>query len=104
MLMMIITYIILKGVTFLEFVWNWERLHRWTPIEISRSRILRAADSDTSDDDVSLDDCLSLNYQPVHGVQCLDLRLKLHAGDAFWLQIAYRTRARVRLKSTDTWC
>ena len=34
----------------------------WTPIKISGSRV-RAADSDTSDDDVSLDDCLSLNYQ-----------------------------------------
>jgi len=29
---------------------------------------VRASDSDTSDDDVSLDDCLSPNYQPVHGV------------------------------------
>ena len=34
----------------------------WTPIKISGSRV-RAADSDTSDDNVSLDDCLSLNYQ-----------------------------------------
>ena len=101
MLMMIITYIILKGVTFLEFMWNWERLHRWTPIKISRSRV-RAADSDTSDDDVSLDDCLSLNYQPVHGVQCLDLRLKLLVMPL--APIAHRTRARVRLKATDTWC
>ena len=36
----------------------------WTPIKISRSRV-RAADSDTSVDNISLDDCLSLNYQPV---------------------------------------
>ena len=34
----------------------------WTPIKISGSRV-RAVDSDTSDDDVSLDDCMSLNYQ-----------------------------------------
>ena len=39
----------------------------WTSIKISRSRV-RAADSDTSVDNISLDDCLSLNYQPVEGV------------------------------------
>ena len=38
----------------------------WTPIKISRSQV-RAAD-DTSDDNISWDDCLSLNYQPVEGV------------------------------------
>ena len=44
----------------------------WTPIKISRSQV-RAADSDTSDDNVSLDDCLSLNYQPVHVVPRFDV-------------------------------
>ena len=34
---------------------------------------MRAADSDTSDDNVSLDDCLSLNYQPVHVVPRFDV-------------------------------
>ena len=77
----IITYIILKGVTFLEFVWNRDReTSSWTPIKISRSRV-RAADSDTSDDNISLDDCLSLNYQPVHGVPGFEIET---ADDTFW--------------------
>ena len=29
---------------------------------------MRAADSDSNDDNISLDDYLSLNYQPAHGV------------------------------------
>ena len=72
----------------------------WTPIKISRSRV-RAADSDTSDDNVSLNDCLLLNYQPVHGVPGFEVET---ADDAFWVPIAHRTRARVRLKATDTLC
>ena len=62
-----------------------------------RSRV-RAADSDTSDDNVSLDDCLSLNYQPVHGVPGFEVE----TADIFWVPIAHRTRARARLKFTDT--
>ena len=70
----------------------------WTPIKISRSRV-RAADSDTSDDNVFVDDCLSLNYQPVHGVPGFEVET---ADDIFWAPtIAHRTRARVRLKFTD---
>ena len=93
----IITYIILKGVTFLEFVWNRDReTSSWTPIKISRSRV-RAADSDTSDDNISLDDCLSLNYQPVHGVPGFEIET---ADDTFWGLIAHHTWACVRLKST----
>ena len=42
----------------------------WTPIKISRSRV-RAADSDTSDDDVCLDDCLSLTYQRVDALPAI---------------------------------
>ena len=60
---------------------------------------MRAADSDTSDDNVSLDDCLSLNYQPVHGVPGFEVET---ADDIFWAPIAHRTRARARLKFTDT--
>ena len=48
----------------------------WTPIKISRSRV-RAADSDTSDDNISLDDYLSLNYQPVHGVSGFGLKVQM---------------------------
>ena len=57
----------------------------WTPIKISRSRV-RVADSDTSDDNVSLDDCLSLNYQAVHGVPGFEVET---ADDAFWVRIAH---------------
>ena len=59
---------------------------------------MRAADSDTSDDNVSLDDCLSLNYQPVHGVPGFEVET---ADDAFLVPIAHRTRARARLKASD---
>ena len=43
-----------------EYMYN--KASSWRPqyIKISRSRV-RAADSDTSDDNISLDDCLSLN-------------------------------------------
>ena len=60
---------------------------------------MRAVDSDTSDDNISLDDCLSLNYQPVHGMPGFEIET---ADDTFWAPIAHRTRARVHLKSTDT--
>ena len=60
---------------------------------------MRAADSDISDDNISLDDCLSLNYRPVHGMPGFEIET---ADDTFWAPIAHRTRARVRLKSTDT--
>ena len=59
---------------------------------------MREADSDTSDDNVSLDDCLSLNYQPVHGVPGFEVET---ADDAFWVPIAHRTRAHVQLKASD---
>ena len=63
----------------------------WTPqyIKISRSRV-RAADSDTSDGNSSLDDCLSLNYQPVHGVPRLRLKLLMIP---FGLQLLYQYSA-----------
>ena len=70
----------------------------WTPIKISRSRV-RAADSDTSDDNICLDDCLSLSYQSVRGVPGFEIET---AGDTFWAPITHRTRTRVLLKSTDT--
>ena len=56
---------------------------------------MRAVDSDSSDDDLSLDDCLSLNYQPVHGTPGFEVEVET-ADDIFW------TQACVRLKSTDT--
>ena len=59
---------------------------------------MRASDSDTSDDDVSLDDCLSPNYQPVHGVPGFEVET---ADDNFWPAITHRTQAHVQLKSTD---
>ena len=59
--------------------------HSVPPIKISRSRV-KVADSDTSDDNVSLDDCLSLNYQAVHGVPGFEVET---ADDAFWVQIAH---------------
>jgi len=62
---------------------------------------VRAADSDTSDDNISLDDCLSLNYQPVHGMPGFEIET---ADDTFWAPIAHCTQASVRLKSTDTYC
>ena len=45
---------------------------------------MRAADSDTSDDNISLDDCLSLNYQPAHGVPRFEIET---ADDTFWAPI-----------------
>ena len=55
----------------------------WTPIKTSTSRV-RAADSDTSDDNISLDDYLSLNYQPVHGVPGFEIET---ADNTFGLQL-----------------
>ena len=76
-------------------MWNRDReTSSLTPI--SRSRV-RVADCDTSDDNISLDDCLSLNYQPVHGVPGFEIET---ADDTFWGLIAHYTWARVRLKST----
>ena len=60
---------------------------------------MRAADSDISDDNVSVDDCLSLNYQPVHGVPRFEVET---ADDIFWAPIAHWARAHVQLKFTDT--
>ena len=51
---------------------------------------MRAADSDTSDGNISLDDCLSLNYQPVHGVPRLRLKLLMIP---FGLQLLYQYSA-----------
>ena len=77
----------MKGMTFLEFVWNLESLGLHLG-HLSRSQGVRAADSDTGDDNVSLDDCLSLNYQPVKGVP----RFQVETADgAFWAPIAHRT-------------
>ena len=46
-------------------------------------------------------DCLSLNYQPVHGVPGFEIET---ADDTFRAPITHHTRARVQLKSTDTYC
>ena len=71
----------------------------WTPIKISRSRI-RAANSDTSDEDVCIDECVCLGYQLVDGIPGFDISMK--GGDSFWSPIAHRTRTRVWLNSTNT--
>ena len=55
--------------------------------------------SDPSDDNISLDDCLSLNYQPVHGIPGFEVET---ADDTLWAPIAHWTRACVQLKPTDT--
>ena len=48
-----------------------------TPIKISR-KMIRSADSDTSDVDILLDDCLSLDYQAViNGVPGFEIETKL---------------------------
>ena len=56
-----------------------------TPIKISRSRV-QAADSNTSDDDVCLDDCQSLHYQCVDGVPGFEIE---SSDDTFWAPIAH---------------
>ena len=71
----------------------------WTPIKISRSRI-RAANSDTSDEDVCIDEYVCLGYQLVDGIPGFDINTK--GGDSFWAPIAHRTRTCARLNSTDT--
>jgi len=45
---------------------------------------MRAADSDTSDDNIFLDDYLSLNYQPVHRVPVFEIET---ADNTFGLQL-----------------
>ena len=68
----------------------------WTPIKISRSRI-RAANSDTSDDDILVNECLSLDYQPVDGEPGFEIETN---DDTFWAPVAHRTRT--HLKSVET--
>ena len=68
----------------------------WTPIKISKRRV-RTATSDTSDEDIDIDDCVSLDYQPVSGVPGFEIETK---DGIFWAPIAHRTRT--RLKSADT--
>ena len=45
---------------------------------------MRAADSDTSDNKIFLDDYLSLNYQPAHGVPGFEIET---ADNTFGLQL-----------------
>ena len=68
----------------------------WTPIKISRSHI-RAANSDTSDDDDN--ECVCLDYQPADGMPGFEIDTK---GDSFWALIAHRTRTQTRLNSNNT--
>ena len=55
---------------------------------------MRAANSDTSDGDVSLDDCLSLHYQPVHRVPGFEVET---ADDTLWVPIAHRTNCGIHM-------
>ena len=77
-----------------------EPMTSWTPIKISRSR-MRVADSNSSDDDIPIDDWLMLDYQVVNGAPGFVIETK---DDTFWVPIAHRTRSATcaHLKSTNT--
>ena len=64
----------------------------WTPRKLlSKSRVKAViVDSDTSEDEVCLKDCLSLDYRPHDGVPGFDIET---GNDSFWAPIAHRTRS-----------
>ena len=64
----------------------------WTPIKISRNHI-RTVTSDISEDDVDINDCTCIEYQPVNGVPGFEIATK---DDTFWAPIAHRTRTRLK--------
>ena len=66
-----------------------EPMTPWTPIKISRSR-MRVADSNSSDDDISVDDCLMLDYQVVNGAPGFEAEMK---DDTFWMPISHHTHS-----------
>ena len=65
----------------------------WTPIKVSRNRI----GPDSSNVDILLDDCLSLDYQAVDGVPGFEVVTK---DSSFWAPISHCTRARLKLMDT----
>ena len=65
-----------------------------TPIKISKSQVWAVtADSDTSGDEICLEDCLSFDYQPHDGVPGFLIET---SNDSFWTPIAHRTRSVTR--------
>ena len=66
----------------------------WSPIKISK-RHVKPASSDTSDDDIDIDDCLSFDYQLRDGVPGFEIETR---DDCFWAPILNR-RTRSRKKS-----
>ena len=66
----------------------------WSPIKISK-RHVKPASSDTSDDDIDIDDCLSFDYQLRDGVPGFEIETR---DDCFWAPILNRrTRSRKKL-------
>ena len=49
---------------------------------------VRTVTSDMSDEDIDIDDCVSLDYQPVSRVPGFEIT----KDDIFWALIAHRTR------------
>ena len=62
---------------------------------------MKVADSNSSDDDIPIDDCLMLDYQVVNGAPAFEIETK---DDTFWVPIAHCTSSTTlaRLKSTNT--
>ena len=66
----------------------------WSPIIVSKRRV-KPASSDTSDDDLDVDDCLSFDYQLRDGVPGFEIETR---DDFFWTPISHRTRSRKKLQ------
>ena len=72
-------------------MWNQSSTSHF-PIKISRHQIKAVKDSSDpsdDDDDVCLDDCVCIDYQPVNGNPGFLIETR---DDEFWAPIAHRTR------------
>ena len=58
----------------------------WSPIKVSKRRV-KPASSDTSDDDLDVDECLSFDYQLRDGVLGFEIETR---DDFFWGLISHR--------------